>query len=463
MNNYSELGPLLLETEIIDNRYPVKGGYIWLPYGVAIRERIVTLLKQKITELGYREYIFPRLIPKENLVSMPVELKNIENSLFWVTQAGKKQLNRPFFLYPTGECVVYPMFKKMITNENTLPIKLFQVSTIFRPTKDTSLLINRTEGATFIEGHSAYKSEEEAETEFRRIIQMLSNYFDVLGIPTLIVKRPNWGNKLVANITASFETYLPLKNKSISVAAVYLQGQIFSKAFDVKFKTIQGETKYTHQTTFGLSERVLAPMFLLQRDNEGLNLLPKIAPFEAVIIPLDNLEDERHYLNNIEETEKIKMFTDNGPEKPGKKIQKWRKKGVPIIIIIGKKEVCEQTLTVLCRNTKIKDQIKQSEISGYINSALEKIEKTIRHYAKTQFETNLKAVKTKDQLKQQVSEKHMVKFIWCEEETCGKTIEKDSSGEILGSLIDENALGSCLNCGKTANTIGLFSRRCTSP
>jgi len=464
IKNFADLANFLIETDIIDNKYPVKGCYIWLPYGVAIRERMVGLFKKPLQERNYEEYLFPRLMHKDFLRGLGKIIKSPEKGLFWVSDTSKSK--KELFLYPTGEAAIYNYFKKKITSFQDLPVNLFQVSSIFRPTKDTSIIINGAESDTLLEVHTAHATEKESLRAFEESQQIMREYYAAMLLPVISVKRPLWGNKPVSETTISYEMYLPVKNRSFSPSVTYHQSQVFSRAFEIKFRTESGGVDYTYQNTYGIAERVLAAVFLIHLDEDGLRLPPLLAPFQVVIIPYFDKNNEGAIMKVCgelkERLSEYRPFVDSKKTTPCKRIYSWRKKGVPLCITVDSKSMSNGNITVSRRDARKKEIIPFENAAGWCKNSLEAYSAAIYCDAKKYMGEKMCAVKGIDELAEVISQRKLGRFSWCCEKECGLAIEEKVVGEILGEIQGESPEVNCF-CGKPAKAVVLYGRRCTSP
>ena len=464
--DFKDFASFLIETGIIDNHYPVKGCYIWLPYGVAIREKLIGIFKESLLSRGYEEYLFPRLVPKIFLENLKKIVKSPEKGLFWVDDNLNKNKESSLFLYPTGEASIYSYFKEHIKKVTDLPIYLFQISSIFRPTVDTSVLINGSESDTLLEVHTAHSTEVESVKAFKESIEIMHEYYNKLLFPVFDVKRPLWGNKPVSESTVSFETYLPIKNRSFSPSVTYHQSQVFSKAFEIKFKNLQGEVDFTYQNTFGIAERVLAAVFLIHMDENGLRLPPKLAPIQIVLIPYFNGKDDENLIKIAEEIKKelfeYRVFVDLKKILPSKRIFSWRKKGVPICITLSQNELQFGKLTISRRDLRKKEIIDKKNLVFWVEKNIKEYSLALSKQAEDYLLSNTGCAQNMVELQQLINNKKLAKICWCEEKECGVNIESQVKGEILGCILNSKPNNKCF-CGKDAKAIALYGQRCTSP
>ena len=277
---------VLVDAEIMDYRYPIKGMAVWLPYGFKIRRNALQVIRDLLDENGHQETLFPLLIPETSLAKESEHMKNFEGEVFWVTRGGLTTLEVKYALRPTSETAIAPMLKLWIRSHADLPTKLYQIVNVFRyETKATRPLIRMREVDNFKEAHTAHATEREAEAQVREGIEIYKKFFDTLGVPYKISKRPEWDKFAGAMYTIAFD-YVAPDGRVIQVGTVHNLGQNFSKAFDVSYETEKGTRQHVWQPCYGLPARPVVAMLAAHGDDNGAVLPPDAAPTQVVIIPI---------------------------------------------------------------------------------------------------------------------------------------------------------------------------------
>ena len=304
MSEFSEwFHNILEEAEIIDTRYPIKGMHVWLPQGFKIRKHTLNILKAILDE-DHEEVLFPLLIPEDELAKEAIHVKGFEEEVYWVTHGGLSELNEKLALRPTSETAMYPMFSLWVRNHSDLPMKYYQVVNTFRyETKHTRPLIRVREITTFKEAHTVHATAEETEQQVKDAVKIYKKFFDMLGIPYSVSKRPEWDKFPGALYTVAFDTIMP-DGKTLQIGTVHNLGQTFAKTFDITYETATGEHEYVYQTCYGLSDRVIASVIGIHGDKSGLCMPPDIAPYQVVIVPIifkKGGEEVLEFCRNLEE------------------------------------------------------------------------------------------------------------------------------------------------------------------
>jgi len=285
-DNFSEwYNELLMMAQVMDVRYPIKGIYVWYPFGFSIRKKVYNMLRD-LMDVDHQECYFPMLIPKPELLKESEHIKGFEDEVYWVTHGGLSPLEIPLALRPTSETAIYPMYKLWIRSHADLPLKLYQIVNTFRyETKQTRPLIRLREITSFKEAHTAHATWEDAEKQVHEAMGLYSDFFTKLSVPFIINKRPDWDKFPGADYTMAFDTLMP-NGRSLQIGTVHHLGTKFAKTFDITYEDDKGERQYVNQTCYGISERCIAAVIGIHGDNKGLVLPPNASPTQVVIIPI---------------------------------------------------------------------------------------------------------------------------------------------------------------------------------
>ncbi len=453
---YSEV---LRSAEVMDVRYPVKGMYVWMPYGFEIRRRVVELLRKKLRETGHEEVLFPTLIPEGNLSKEAEHIAGFEDEVYWVTHGGTKELNERLALRPTSETAIYPMFALWIRSHADLPLKIFQVVNTFRyETKHTRPLIRMREITTFKEAHTAHATEEEAEEQVREAFEIYSWLFDTLGIPYIASVRPEWDKFPGAEYTVAFDTLMP-NGRALQIGTVHMLGQNFSKTFEVTFETEEGDTEYVHMTCYGVSDRVVAAVIGIHGDESGLVLPPVITPIQVAVVPIPKKGARREVkeaAGNIADILKdhgFRVELDDRDISPGRKFHYWELKGVPVRAEVGPQEVEAGTVVLFRRDEFEREEVDLDDLPQAVEALLDDVTENLCERARERFESMLHRAETPDDLEAAVRDGGVVETGWCGSESCGRELEERLDVDALGTPYpnDELEFERCPVCGRRAD------------
>ena len=381
MSEFSEwFHNILEEAEIIDTRYPVKGMHVWLPQGFKIRKHTLNILKEILDE-DHEEVLFPLLIPEDELAKEAIHVKGFEEEVYWITHGGLTELNKKLALRPTSETAMYPMFSLWVRNHADLPMKFYQVVNTFRyETKHTRPLIRVREITTFKEAHTVHATAEETENQVQDAVKIYKKFFDMLGIPYTVSKRPEWDKFPGAEYTVAFDTIMP-DGKTLQIGTVHNLGQTFAKTFDITYETATGEHEYVYQTCYGLSDRIIASVIGIHGDKSGLCMPPAIAPYQVVIVPIifkKGAEEVLDFCRNLEDKLRreanLRVYFDDRDIRAGKKYYEWEMRGIPLRIEVGPRDLENKKVVTFRRDTQEKEIIDYNPdtISENVNEILDR-------------------------------------------------------------------------------------------
>ncbi len=460
---------MILESELYDYRYPVKGCYVWRPYGMKLRRLVESYIRKLLEDSGHGEVLFPVFIPHEFFSKEAEHFRNFENEVFWVTKGlhGEERL----ILRPTSETAIMPMFRLWIRDHTDLPLKVYQIVSVFRAeTKTTHPMIRLREISMFKEAHTAHATRDDAERQVREAVEMYRKFFDYLCIPYLVSMRPDWDKFPGAVYTIAFDTIMP-DGKTLQIGTVHYLGENFSRVFDVKFLTQDGKIEYVHTTSYGISERVIATLLAVHGDDRGLCIPPHVAPIQAVIIPImykdvkeRALQEARKILEDLRQASIRAVVDDREDKTPGWKYYYWELKGVPVRIEIGPRDIEEKKITLVRRDTFEKYEASRDELVDALLYLFSEIEKNLREEAWRFLNSRLKLASRVDEAHKLVEEGNIVEVPWCGRNECGLKIQERANSDVLGTPLDKEISGivadlRCPVCGGKANTLLRLANR----
>jgi len=439
---------MLSENNLVDDRYDVKGMLVYRGNGMFIIRQMSRYLEGLLEDDGHEPTLFPILIP-ENLLMMEAEhIAGFEDQVYWVTQGGKNKLDRKLALRPTSETCMYPMFALWTRTFQDLPIKVHQSVCVYRcETKQTRPLI-RSREIYWNEGHTAFATREEALKNIETIKGIYTELISgLLCLPVQINERPQWDKFPGAEYTIAFDTLMP-DGKTLQVATVHNLGQHFSKVFGIQYDDEKGEKHHAWQTSYGPGfGRLLAAAVAVHGDEKGMVLPPRVAPVQAVIIPIVFKDADKEavtaYVGRIYDSLKEKGFRvriDDSDERPGAKYFKWEQRGVPVRIEAGPRDLKEGKVVVVRRDTGGKEAVAFEGLD--LAKTFKAIESDMRAKAKKAFDARRYSAKTLAEFKDNLG-KGMVTVGWCQGKECAKPIEENGT-----ILTVEEVEGECVVCGR---------------
>ncbi len=436
----------------------VKGCIAILPNGYAIWEKMQNELDKKFKELGHVNVQMPLLIP-EGLFNKEKELvEGFAPEVAWVTIGGSKELEERLCIRPTSETVFCDFYKNYVKSYKDLPLLYNQWCNVLRWEKETRPFL-RSREFLWQEGHTIHSTKEEAEKETKKMIEVYKWFHhEILAIPSIIGLKTEKEKFAGAEYTYTNEA-LMFNGVSLQCGTSHYFGQKFSKSYDIKFTNKNNKEEYAYQTSWGTATRMIGAVIMVHGDDKGLVLPPKIAPKQVVIIPIGNEEEIMKTCENISENlnkNGITTYIDLTEKSPGFKFAEAEVKGIPIRIEVGKRDLENDNITFVRRDTSEKITININEdLVEFTNNLLRKIQndmynKALRRRDELTFEAhNLNEVK-------KIMEKTpgFIKACWCGDEECEQKM-KEIKGLKSRCIIENEKLidEKCVVCGKQAKNL----------
>ena len=447
---------------------PVKGCMIFRENSYAIWEKIQEIFNKKIKETGHRNVYFPLFIPESFLKKEAEHFAGFVPEVAWVTVGGDSPLEERLAIRPTSETIIYATFSKWIRSWRDLPIKLNQWCSVVRwETKATKLFL-RTREFLWQEGHTAHATREEADKE---VMDILEAYRDViesyLAIPVLTGKKTENEKFAGALYTTTLEAIMP-DGKALQMGTSHNLGQHFSKVFDIKFLDENEKERHVWQTSWGFSTRMIGALIMLHGDDKGLVLPPKVAFVQVVIVPIPYKGTDADLIS-AKTKETLETLKNNGIEvvlddraeyTPGWKFNEWELKGVPLRIEIGPRDVKQNQVMLVRRDTREKLAVKQEETANAVIKLLEEIQNNLFNKAKKMLEENITTVRTYEEFQKVLKEKGgFIRASWCFNSTCEEKIKEETGATIrIVPFKKEEPFSKCVCCGGEAKETVYFAR-----
>ena len=436
----------------------VKGCIAILPNGYAIWEKMQNELDKKFKELGHVNVQMPLLIP-EGLLNKEKELvEGFAPEVAWVTMGGSKELEERLCIRPTSETVFCDFYKNFIKSYKDLPLLYNQWCNVLRWEKETRPFL-RSREFLWQEGHTIHSTKEEAENETKRMIEVYKWFHhEILAIPSIIGLKTEKEKFAGAEYTYTNEA-LMFNGVSLQCGTSHYFGQKFSKSYDIKFTNKNNNEEYAYQTSWGTTTRMIGAVIMVHGDDKGLVLPPKIAPKQVVIIPIGT--DEKVVLLSKKINEElnknnITSYIDLSEKSPGYKFAEAEVNGIPIRIEIGKRDLENNNITLVRRDTSEKIMINtNSNLVESINELLETIQKDMYHRALKRREELTFEAKNLEEVKNIMNSKPgFIKACWCGDEVCELKM-KEIKGLKSRCILENEKLISdkCVVCGKQSKEL----------
>jgi prolyl-tRNA synthetase len=453
---------VLIDAKIMDYRYPIKGCAVWLPYGFKIRENVFQIIRNQLNQTGHNETMFPLLVPETSLQKEAEHVEGFQAEVFWITQGGQKHLKTRLALRPTSETIIGPMQHLWIRSYADLPLKLYQIVTVFRFETKATRPILRMREIDFKEAHTAHATAEEAETEVQEEIDNYKKIFNELGVAYCISRRPEWDKFAGANYSTAFDLICP-DGRTLQIGTVHNLGQHFSKAFDITYETKDGDRQHVWQTCAGISGRGIASVLIAHGDDHGIILPPKIAPTQIIIIPIPykgNSEQINKHCTEIADTLRKDGFKVDVDLRegitPGSKYFDWELRGVPIRIEIGPRDIERNEVTIVRRDILKKQACKRENLTETLNTLMKEMTEDLKQKAWQWTKQHIHKAETLEEARALLEKRAgIVEAQWCGKAECGHKLEEIANARVLGTPEDTNEKpqGKCIVCGEKAKSI----------
>lgn len=458
------------KTEMADYA-PIKGMMVIRPYGYAVWENIQFLLDKRIKATGHRNAYFPLLIPESFLQKETEHLEGFTPEVAWVTHGGQTELEERLAVRPTSEAIIGSMYSKWIKSYRDLPVLINQWANIVRWEKVTRPFLRTTE-FLWQEGHTAHETEEEAQEETLKILDLYKEFVETeLAVPVLSGIKSDREKFAGASATYAIEGLMS-DGKALQMGTSHNLGQQFSKVFNIRFEGRDQSLKYVWQTSWGVSTRLVGAVIMAHGDDSGLRLPPRVAPIQIVIVPISIGEWKETVLPEARRVEKelvaqgMRVTLDDREEyTPGWKFSDWEMRGIPLRLEIGPRDVKQNQIIAVRRDTRAKESIPLSQLSERIPRILDDIQKTMFDQA-LQFQIeNTHDVSDYEDFKSVIENKRgFIRAKWCGGVACEDRIKEDTMATIRVILPEdsesEKGLRSrtCIICGQEASNLAVFAR-----
>jgi len=443
---------------------PVKGTMIIKPYGYAIWENIQKEFDVRIKETGVENAYFPLFIPYEFLQREKTHVEGFSPEVAVVTHAGGEELKEPFVVRPTSETIMYDAYSRWVTSYKDLPVLINQWANVVRWEVRPRLFLRSTE-FLWQEGHTAHATAKEADERAQMMLGIYRDFAkEFLAMPMYTGKKTDSERFAGAYITYTTEAMMQ-DGKALQFATSHNLGDKFAKVFNLKFTDENGDTKYCYQTSWGMSTRSIGGLIMVHSDDNGLVLPPKVAPVQVVVVPVWPKEEFKNEVNS--EVEKImnelkvdfRVKADLSDERVGEKLYKWEKKGVPVRLEIGPRDIKEGCVVLSRRDTGEKITVKRDELKKKIFNLLEEIQENLYRNALKRMEKNTERVETYDDFKKAIDNKKFVLGYWAGSSEDEKQLKTETMATVRCFPFEhEDESGKCFYTGKDGAKLALFAR-----
>lgn len=432
----------------------VRGCMIIRPYGYAIWERIQRYLDDAFKATGHENVYMPLLIPESLLQKEKDHVKGFAPEVAWVTQGGFEELTERLCIRPTSETLFCEHFSKIVESYKDLPKLYNQWCSVVRWEKTTRPFL-RTLEFLWQEGHTVHATAEEAEEE---TVKMLNVYADmvenILAMPVVKGQKTDKEKFAGANATYTIESLMH-DGKALQCGTSHNFGDGFAKAFNIQYTDKNGKLQYCHETSWGMSTRIIGGLIMVHGDDRGLVLPPMIAPIQLIIIPIAAhkggvIEKAQEIKDKLEGLIRVKM--DDSDKMPGWKFSEYEMKGIPLRLEIGPRDIEKNQVVLARRDTSEKIVVAIDQLETVVPELLSKIQKEMLENARASQLAKTYSVTDLKEFKEKLEEKTgFVKAMWCGSQECEEKIKEEVGATSRCIPFEhENISDTCVYCGKSA-------------
>lgn len=441
---------------------PVRGTMIIEPYGFALWENIRDELDRQIKETGHVNVQFPLFIPESLLQKEKDHVEGFAPEVAWVTHGGESKLGERVCVRPTSEVLFCDYYAEKIHSYRDLPKLYNQWANVVRWEKTTRPFLRSLE-FLWQEGHTAHATREEAAEETARMLEVYADVVEnYLAIPVLKGRKTESEKFAGAEYTLTIETLMH-DGQALQAGTSHLFGDGFARAFDITYLDKEGKSQYVHQTSWGITTRLIGALIMVHGDNRGLIIPPRIAPTQAMIVPiaqhkegvLDKAYDLRDKLANV-----ARVDIDASDKMPGWKFNECEMKGYPVRVEIGPKDIEKNQAVLVRRDTGEKEFVALDEIEQRLETLLEEIQQNLFDQAYEHRESKTTVVKSMEEMAKALKENPgFMKAMWCGEEACEEEIQEQFSVTSRCMPEEQEQLAdTCFCCGKEAKEMVYWAR-----
>ncbi len=443
----------------------VKGCMVIRPYGYAIWENIQRDLDARFKALGHENVYMPMFIPESLLQKEKDHVEGFAPECAWVTVGGQNQLSERLCVRPTSETLFCQHFKDIIHSYRDLPKLYNQWVNVVRWEKTTRPFL-RTSEFLWQEGHTMHATEEEAKKETLQMLKVYEDfYLESLAIPAITGQKTE-----KEKFAGAMETYTiePMMHNGVALqgGTSHYFGDGFAKAFDITFTDKDNQIKYPHQTSWGVSTRMIGAIIMTHGDNNGLILPPAIAPIQIVVIPVQqHKEGVLEKAASVTEALKkagLRVYMDQSDNSPGWKYSQYEMKGVPVRLELGPRDIENNSCVLVSRVTREKKFVSLDNLEEEVQAMLKFVhDELVERALKNRKEKTHDAHTHEEFLEIAANRPGFIRAMWCGDSACEDQL-KDETGGVKSRCIpftEEHLSDTCVCCGKKAKHMVVWGRQ----
>ncbi len=432
----------------------IKGCMVIRPYGYALWENIQKVLDSMFKETGHENVYMPMFITESLLQKEKDHVEGFAPEVAWVTHGGNEELTERMCVRPTSETLFCDHYSKIINSYRDLPKLYNQWCSVVRWEKTTRPFLRTTE-FLWQEGHTAHATAQEAQEETLRMLNVYADFFEnTLAIPVIKGQKTEKEKFAGAEATYTIESLMH-DGKALQSGTSHNFGDGFAKAFHIQYTDQNNQLQYVHQTSWGVSTRMIGAIIMVHGDDSGLVLPPKIAPIQLMVIPIAQhkegvTEKATEIFDTLSQQYRVKM--DLSDKMPGWKFSEYEMKGVPLRLEIGPRDLEHNTAVLVRRDTREKICVAIDELPVKVGQVLEEIQNALYQKAKQNLEKKTNTAHTFEEFTEIISNQGgFVKAMWCGERACEDKIKEETAASSRCIPFHEKKIAdTCIYCGKPA-------------
>jgi len=460
---------LVLKAELADYA-PVRGCMVVRPYGWTLWENITAALDSRFKATGHVNAAFPLLIPMSFLQKEKDHVEGFSPQLAVVTIGGGEQLEEPLVVRPTSETIIGHMYSKWIQSYRDLPVLINVWNSVVRWELRTKLFLRTTE-FYWQEGHTAHATSEEAQAETERMLNVYADFAENEAAVPVIRGRKSESEKFAGAVTSYSIEAMMGDTRALQAGTSHYLGDNFARAFSIQYLDRENKQQYCQTTSWGLSTRFVGAIIMVHGDDQGLVLPPRLAPHQAVLVPIYKNDLERSAVMEAVETtrkaledsrpegNKIRLQLDDRQElTPGFKFNYWELRGVPVRVEIGPKDVANNAVTLAGRSPRGRKSVPREGIADSVRLMLDVIQRSMLERAREFQRAHTHQPKNYKEFKEAMAT-GWAEVWWCGDPADEIRIQQDTKATNRVILLDQvGGEGPCIVCGKVARERAIFAR-----
>ena len=440
----------------------VRGCMIIRPYGYAIWENIQKTLDAKFKETGHENVYMPMFIPESLLQKEKDHVEGFAPEVAWVTHGGSEKLQERLCVRPTSETLFCDHYANIVHSYRDLPKLYNQWCSVVRWEKTTRPFLRSVE-FLWQEGHTVHETAEDAIEETQRMLNVYADFCEkYLAIPVIKGQKTDKEKFAGAEQTYTIESMMH-DGKALQAGTSHYFGDGFARAFDIQFTDRNNQLQYVHETSWGVSTRLIGAIIMMHGDDNGLVLPPNIAPLQVIIVPvaqnkpgvLDKANELKDRLKNV-----VTVKLDDSDKSPGWKFSEYEMKGVPVRLEIGPKDIENNQCVLVRRDTHEKMFVSLDGLEETITNLLAQIQQDMFDRALKLREEKTYKVADFEEMKKCSEEKTgFVKAMWCGDLACEEKIKEEAGLSSRCMPFDQEQISDkCVCCGKPAKTMAYWGK-----